>query len=96
MKYSFIAQKKKTCPVSLMCQFLGVTRSGYYGYLKRNTDKPDDACYQALLEVVREIAESSDNTYGSRRMKQVYKQSSVSGTKSRPTVITGNRYLITG
>lgn len=89
MKYSFITQKKKTCPVGLMCQLLGVTRSGYYGYLKRNTDKPDDARYQTLLEVVREIAESSDNTYGSRRMKQVLNARSypVSRSKVRKLMI---------
>ncbi|QOJ09092.1 MAG: transposase [Nitrosomonas sp. H1_AOB3] len=89
LKYSFITQKKKTCPVGLMCQLLGVTRSGYYGYLKRNTDKPDDARYQTLLEVVREIAESSDNTYGSRRMKQVLNARSypVSRSKVRKLMI---------
>lgn len=89
MKYSFITQRKKTCPVGLMCRLLGVTRSGYYGYLKRNADKPEDAYYQALLEVVREIAKSSDNTYGSRRMKRALNALSypVSRNKARKLMI---------
>jgi len=70
VKYSFITQRKKTYPVGLMCRLLGVTRSGYYGYLTRNAGKPDDVRHQELLEAVREIAKASDDTYGSRRMKR--------------------------
>lgn len=53
-----------------MCRLLGVTRSGYYGHLKRRADKQDDADHQEILVAVREIAKASDATYGSRRMKQ--------------------------
>lgn len=53
-----------------MCRLLGVTRSGYYGHLKRRADKPDDADHQEILVAVREIAKASDATYGSRRMKR--------------------------
>ena len=67
MKYSFITRAKKTYPVSLMCRLLGVTRSGYYGYLKRQQDKP---VHQARLNAVVEIAKASDFTYGSRRVKR--------------------------
>src|SRR5690606_33332999 len=70
VKYSFITQRKKTYPVALMCRLLGVTRSGYYGHLKRNGDRLDDPCHQEMLEAVREIAKASDNTYGTRRMKE--------------------------
>ena len=70
MKYAFITQRKKTCPVGLMCQLLGVTRSGYYGHLQRAARKSDDSYHQELLEVVRDIARASDHTYGSRRMKK--------------------------
>jgi len=53
-----------------MCQLLGVTRSGYYGYLQRELNRPVDFHHLELLEAVTEIAKSSDNTYGSRRMKK--------------------------
>ena len=70
MKYVFIAQHKKTWPVDLMCQLLGVTRSGYYDYFRRNQGKTDDPYHRELLEAVREIARASDDSYGSRRMKK--------------------------
>ncbi|MBK6511010.1 MAG: IS3 family transposase [Haliea sp.] len=66
----FIAQHKKTWPVDLICQLLGVTRSSYYDYLRRNQGKTDDPYHRELLEAVREIAKASDSSYGSRRMKK--------------------------
>lgn len=85
MKYSFITQRKKTYPVGLMCRLLGVTRSGYYGYLKRHAGKADDSCHQELLEAVQDIAKASDYTYGSRRMKNALNALShpVSRSKAR-------------
>ena len=69
MKYSFVAQHKKAWPIDLMCQLLGVTRSGYYGYMRRKAEKTDGPYQWARLEAVKEIAKSSENTYSSRRMK---------------------------
>ncbi len=70
MKYAFITQHKNTYPISLQCQVLGVTRSGYYSFQVRITNKPDNPQHQEMLEWVKDIAESSDDTYGSRRMKK--------------------------
>lgn len=70
MKYSFITRAKKTYPVSLMCRLLGVTRSGYYGYARRQQEKPDDPVHREMLDAVLEIAVASDFSYGSRRMKK--------------------------
>jgi len=69
VKYVFIAQHKKTWPVDLMCQLLGVTRSGYYGYQRRGSDRTD-SYHQELLEAVRDIAKATGDSYGSRRMKK--------------------------
>lgn len=69
MKYVFIAQHKKTWPVDLMCQLLGVTRSGYYGYQQRTGDRID-YYHLGMLEAVQDIAKATDNSYGSRRMKK--------------------------
>jgi len=52
-----------------MCRSLNVTRSGYYGYTKRSQDQGDARYHRELLEAVRDIAEASGNSYGSRRMK---------------------------
>ncbi len=70
MKYSFITQHKNTYPIRLQCQVLGVNRSGYYNYEASQANKADDSEHQEILEWVKDIAESSDDSYGSRRMKK--------------------------
>ena len=69
MKYVFIARHKKTWPVDLMCQLLGVTRSGYYGYQRRGVGRID-YYHKELLEAVRDISKATEDSYGSRRMKK--------------------------
>lgn len=85
MKYSFITQRKKTFPVGMMCRELGVTSSGYYGYMRRHRNSPGDPYHQELLEAVREIAKACGNSYGSRRMKNALRALSypVSRNKAR-------------
>ena len=46
---------------------MGVTRSGFYDYLKRQQRDPDPE-HEEMIGWVKDIAESSGNTYGSRRM----------------------------
>jgi len=68
VKYSFITQRRKTYPVGLMCQLMGVSRSAYYDYV-RCTDKGSaDSCHLEILGTVRDIAKSSHYSYGSRRI----------------------------
>jgi transposase InsO family protein len=70
VKYSFITQKKKTYPVGLMCRLYRVSRSAYYDYARRQTSFSDDSYHAKLIDAIRDIAESSHYTYGSRRMKK--------------------------
>jgi transposase InsO family protein len=70
VKYSFITQHKNAYPITLLCQVLGVSRSGYYRYEKIQADPPADPTHQEMLEWVEDIAKSSGYTYGSRRMKR--------------------------
>jgi transposase InsO family protein len=46
---------------------LGVSRSGFYDYLRRRERAPDPE-HEEKLELVKKIAEASNHTYGSRRM----------------------------
>ena len=69
MKYSFIAQYKKTWPIGMMCRLMGVTRSGFYHYQKHTANKPEDPGHQEILHWVKKIAQATDDSYGSRRMK---------------------------
>jgi transposase InsO family protein len=48
-----------------MCKFFGVSRSGYYNFIKRiGREEPDEA----LAKQIRQCQASSDNTYGYRRV----------------------------
>jgi putative transposase len=51
----------------MLCRVLGVSRSGFYEYLRRQDRDPDPE-HEEKLEWVKKIAEASDHTYGSRRM----------------------------
>lgn len=70
MKYSFIAQHEKVWPVGAMCLLMGVLRSGYYHYRKNHHHKPVDPDHQDRLDFVKQIAEKSGFSYGSRRMQR--------------------------
>ena len=65
VKYMVIYRHKDKYSISEMCRFFEVSRSGYYGYLKR-MDKP--AKDLPLAEKIRECQEKSKQTYGYRRV----------------------------
>ena len=52
-------------PVSAMCRFFGVSRSGYYDYVGRLDQPAHDA---ELAAIIREQQGKCDRTYGYRRM----------------------------
>ena len=52
-------------PVSAMCHFFGVSRSGYYDYVKRLDRPAHDA---VVANIIREQQKKCDKTYGYRRM----------------------------
>jgi len=65
VKYQIIYMNRNRYPVAVMCQFFGVSRSGYYDYLKR-LDRP--AHDVVLAEIIRDQQEKCNKTYGYRRM----------------------------
>ena len=70
MKYAFITQHKKAWPVDVMCRLLGVSRTAYYRHDRRQKDKQPDPEHHTMVAAVKEIAEASGASYGSRRMKR--------------------------
>ena len=54
----------------MQCKVLGVCRNSYYSYQRRQALRPPDLEQDALLHGVNQIAKASDDTYGSRRMKE--------------------------
>ena len=50
-KYHVIYMNRNRYPVTVMCQFFGVSRSGYYNHVKRLDQPAHDA---DLSEIIRE------------------------------------------
>ena len=65
VKYQVIYHHQGAYPVSVMCTFFGVSRSGYYDSVKRMNRPEKDAPLAALL---RRQQEHCVQTYGYRRM----------------------------
>ena len=67
MKFGFVAKHRGIWPVEVMCEALGVSRSGFYAWGTRpvseraRTDAP-------ILMTIRSSFLLSDRTYGARRM----------------------------
>ena len=64
-KYQVIYRHQAEYPVSVMCRFFGVSRSGYYDHIRRLDQPQKDA---ALAEKLRLQQEHCFQTYGYRRM----------------------------
>jgi putative transposase len=67
MKFAWIKEHRKSFELRLMCQVLGVSRSGYYAWKKRPSSKPAQR-REAVVVQMRQCFAESDNTYGSPRM----------------------------
>jgi putative transposase len=70
VKYSFIAQHKKTWPVDAMCRLMGINRYSYYSYQWRQKNKPKAPEHQEMLTWIKKMSASNHYTYGSRRMRK--------------------------
>ena len=64
-KYAVIYRYRSEHPVSMMCQFFEVSRSGYYAFVKRMEQPEHDI---ELAERIRECQNRTDKTYGYRRV----------------------------
>lgn len=89
-------------PVEKMCKVLGVSRSGYYAWRKRElhgTPRNEE-----LDQQIKEIFDRSDQTYGSPRIAQALEQKQIKVSKStvarrmnalRIRVKTPRKYIVT-
>ena len=64
-KYEVICAHRGEYPVAVMCKFFGVSRSGYYDFVKRFGKPEHDA---ALARKIEECQNRTDKTYGYRRV----------------------------
>ena len=65
LKYTVIYRHRHEYPVQVMCRFFGVSRSGYYDFVKRIGQPEYDV---DLAESIRECQRITDKTYGYRRV----------------------------
>ena len=64
-KYAVIYRHRDGYPVTVMCKFFGVSRSGYYDFVKRLGQPEHDA---ELAMKIQECQNKVDKTYGYRRV----------------------------
>ena len=65
VKYNVIYRHREQYGISEMCRIFGVSRSGYYSYVKRIDIPPKDL---SLAEKIRECQGECKQTYGYRRV----------------------------
>ena len=69
MKYAFISKHKKAWPINVMCTVLEVKRSSYYSFQQRHQSRSIDSGYEEVIDWITQIDQSSNHTYGGRRMR---------------------------
>ena len=74
VKFAVIHRHRNEYPVSVMCKFFGVSRSGYYGFVSRLGRPEKDA---ALADEIRRQQDKSFKTYGYRRMWLALKKNGI-------------------
>ena len=67
IKYEIIYGHREEYPIRVMCKYFGVSKSGYYDYVKRIGRMEKDA---PLAEKIRQHQEHCFQTYGYRRTLQ--------------------------
>ncbi len=85
MKHAFIASQGASYPVLLMCQQLGVSRSGYYRYLAPKSEGAvsSEEADRTLLEKIAVIFEAKKKRYGSPRIHAELQQQAVVCSRGR-------------
>jgi len=64
-KYLVIYRHSDRYPVTVMCKFFGVSRSGYYAYVRRMNRPQKD---EPLARMIHECQDKCGKTYGYRRV----------------------------
>jgi putative transposase len=82
MKYQFMVEQSGEFPVDRMCRVLGVSRSGYYAWRRRQPSLRDQA-NEVLLKAIQQVHQASRQTYGSPRIHASLKRQAVTCSRKR-------------
>ncbi len=92
MKYAWIQEHRDSFPVAVMCDVLGVSKSGYYGSLDRPPSSRAERHQQIQADVARVYAESS-GIYGSHKIAEELDKREELETACRNTVAATMREM---
>jgi putative transposase len=81
-RYRFIAEYAHEHTIRLMCEVLGVSRSGYYAFRRRGPSRRDLA-NERLVDEIRAVHEGSHGIYGSPRIHRTLKNKGISCGRHR-------------
>lgn len=82
MIFCFMQQHETEFPISVMCDVLSVSRSGYYAWRHKPASKRKQANAK-LLEDIRSAHRNSREAYGSPRIYQALKEQGIPCSESR-------------
>jgi putative transposase len=82
VKFVFVAAEKALYPIGLLCEVLGVTRSGYYAWVDRSASRKTVADAQLLVEI-KAAMKRGRGAYGSPRIHRELRAHGVRVGKKR-------------
>ena len=82
MKYAWIKEQSLHYPIAVLCQFMSVSRSRYYDWLKspKTTREKEN---EALTERLKKLFTKGRRTYGTRRLKQKLAKQGIHASRRR-------------
>lgn len=82
MKYQAIKRLKNKYNLKLLCETFGVSRSGYYAWLKRKPSDREQAA-EIMIRHIRRIHAKYRRIYGSRRIQAALEQEGIHCSRNR-------------
>lgn len=82
MKYRFVEKNRENFSVKRICRMVGIARSAYYDWKRRQPSARTQA-NDALLEHIRRIHKLSRKTYGSPRIYFALKKQGIACSRNR-------------
>lgn len=82
MRFAFIGAEKAHFPVAALCRVLGVTRQGYYAFVKRGESRRAQSD-RALQQRIAQVHHDSGRRYGSPRVRQQLRREGLRVSKRR-------------